>query len=361
VLDRTAFYPTSGGQPHDIGVLGAARVIDVIDEDQRVVHVTSAPVVIGPVRGAVDAARRRDHMQQHTAQHLVSALAADRLKWETVSVHFGPEHSTIEFATASVSDRQLADLERWTNDLVAEARPVTVSFEDAATAERTGLRKPSGREGEIRVITIADIDRSACGGTHVSRTSEIGPLLLLSTEKVRGNTRVAFLAGDRMLTQARSSDAVLATLARQLGCAVSELAALVPARQSELKTTRDQVAKLEQEVAVSRVRALYEATPPGEDGMRRIAVRAQDESAALLRAMVQAIAPLEHTLLVAIGGTPPTIYFASSGDSGIDAGARLKPALAAVGGRGGGSARVAQGTAASVEILEQVATAILAG
>lgn len=358
VLDRTAFYPTSGGQPHDTGTLGAVLVTDVIDEDNRIVHVTSAPVALGAVRGSVDPARRRDHMQQHTAQHLISALAADRLKWETASVHFGADHSTIEFATATVSERQLRDLEVWANALVADARPVTVSFEDAAAAEQAGLRKASGRSGEIRVITIADVDRSACGGTHVSRTSEIGTVLLTGVEKVRGNTRVGFLAGDRVLRHARESDAVLASLAAELGCAVNELGALVPARQLELKAARDQVGKLEQEVAAARLVALVNAATPGPDGSRKIVVQTTNESAALLRAMAQAVAPLEHVTFVVHGGSPATIYFATSADSGIDAGARLKPALANVGGRGGGSARVAQGTAPTAEALKAVVAAL---
>jgi alanyl-tRNA synthetase len=361
VLDRTAFYPTSGGQPHDTGLLGPARVTDVIDDGERIVHVTAVPVPLGATRGAIDSARRRDHMQQHTAQHLLSALAADRLKWETVSVHFGADHSTIEFASASISDRQLADLERWTNDIVAEARAVTVSFEDAAAAENAGLRKPSGRSGEIRVIAIAGIDRSACGGTHVSRSSEIGPVVVLGTEKVRGNTRVGFLAGDRVLAHTRAGDATLAALAREVGCAVDELGTLIPARQLELKATRDQVVKLEQEVAASRVDAMRNSTAPAANGLRRITYRAHDESATMLRAMAQAIAPLERTLFAAIGGSPATIYFATSADSGVDAGATLKAALAATGGRGGGSARVAQGTAASVDVLEQIAREVLNG
>jgi alanyl-tRNA synthetase len=359
VLDRTAFYPTSGGQPHDTGLLGPARVIDVIDEGGRIVHVTAASVPLGGVRGIVDSARRRDHMQQHTAQHLLSALVADRLKWETASVHFGADHSTIEFSTASVSDRQLADLERWANEIVAEARAVTVSFEDAVAAEHAGLRKASGRSGEIRVITIAAIDRSACGGTHLSRTSEIGPVILFGTEKVRGNTRVGFLAGDRAFTHAHTSDLSLAALARELGCAVTEIGALVPARQAELKTARDQVTKLEQEVAVSRIRALFAAAAPAADGLRRMTYRGQDESATMLRAMAQAVALLERTLFVAIGGSPATIYFATSADSGVDAASRLKSVLAAAGGRGGGSARVAQGTAGTVEVLERIVAEVL--
>lgn len=361
VLDRTAFYPTSGGQPHDTGVLGGARVTDVIDQDARIVHVLDAALALGPVHGAVDGVRRHDHMQQHSAQHVLSALAADRLGWDTASVHFGEDHSTIEFTVAAVSDRQTLELERWANDVVADAREVSIGFEDAAAADRMGLRKPSGRKGEIRVIVIADLDRSACGGTHVARTSEIGCIQLLHAEKVRGHVRIGFLAGGRVLAQARASGAALAGVARAMNCAVGELDALVPARQAEYKALRDQIAMLECEVAASRVDALVTATARDADGIRRIRHHASDESATILRTMAQAIAPLDHVMFAAVAPVPPTIYFATSADTGIDAGAVLKPMLAAAGGRGGGSARVAQGTAATRESLDDIATTVLRG
>ena len=361
VLDRTAFYPTSGGQSHDIGMLGSARVVDVIDADTRIVHVLEGNVPLGAVRGAVDGARRRDHMQQHTAQHLLSALAGDRYKWETESVHFGADHSTIEFATATASDRQLAELQQWANAIVGEARSVVVTFEDAAAADTAGLRKPSGRTGELRVITIEGVDRSACGGTHVSRTSEIGAVLVRGVEKIRGHLRVGFLAGARVLSHIQTADKTLDALAAALGCGVNQLEEIVAARQVESKSQRDQLAKLEQEVAGARVRALYDATVPSSDGVRRILHRGGDESAALLRLMAQGVGPLERAGLVIIGANPAALYFGTSADSGLDAGASLKPALAAAGGRGGGSARVAQGTAPTVEVLEHVAAAVLGG
>lgn len=357
VLDRTAFYPTSGGQPHDTGALGSARVLDVVDEDHRIVHVVDAPVPNGPVRGSVDAPRRRDHMQQHTAQHLLSALAADRLGWETVSVHFGPVHSTIEFGVRAVTEGQLVELGREANRVVAEARIVTVAFEDSAVA--TGLRKAPARSGEIRVITIDGIDRSACGGTHVSRTSEIGPVLLLGTEKIRDHTRIGFAAGDRVLARTRQSDAVLAAVAREMGCAVAEVPTLASARQEELKRARELVSALEREVAVSRLRLLHETTVPGPDGVKRILLRATGESPPLLRHMAQLVAGLSRAVFVAIETAPPTIYFATSADSGVDAGAGLKAAVGRAGGRGGGSARVAQGTAESAAMIEPLATELL--
>lgn len=359
VLDRTAFYPTSGGQPHDTGALGGAQVTDVIDEDRRIVHVVDAAVPLGPVHGTVDGFRRRDHAEQHTAQHLVSALAGDRLGWDTVSVHFGADRSSIEFATPAASDEQLRTLEHWANEIVAEARDVSISFEDATLAERTGLRKPSGRTGDIRVITIADLDRSACGGTHLSRTSEAGSVLLLGVEKIRGHVRIGFLAGGRVLAHARTNAALLAAVARDMSCAVDELEGLVPARQLEFKLLRERLAKLEDEIAASRLGALVEATAPDADGLRRLSHRVTDESPAMLRAMAQAVGLLDRVMFVAIAPSPPTIYFATSAGSGIDAGARLKPALAAVGGRGGGSARAAQGTAPTRPALDDVAATLL--
>jgi alanyl-tRNA synthetase len=359
VLDRTAFYPTSGGQPHDTGLLGGAHVIDVIDEDHRIVHVADAAVLLGPVHGTVDGFRRRDHAEQHTAQHLVSALAADRLGWDTVSVHFGADHSSIEFATPGVSGEQLRALEQWTNEIVGECRDVSIGFEDASIAERTGLRKPSGRTGDIRVITIAALDRSACGGTHLSRTSEIGSVLLLGVEKIRGHVRIGFLAGGRVLARAKADAALLSTVARDMNCAVGELDTLVSARQLEFKVLRERLTKLEEELAGSRLRDLLHATSADPDGMRRMVHHVTDESPAMLRAMAAAAGPLERLMFVAIAPSPPTIYFATSADSGIDAGDRLKPALAAAGGRGGGSARVAQGTAPTHSALDDVAARLL--
>ena len=360
VLDRTAFYPTSGGQPHDTGILGGARVIDVIDDEVGVVHVVDAPIELGPVHGRIDAARRRDHMQQHTAQHLVSAVATERFHWETVSVHFGEEHSTIEFDVASASREQLDEIERIANDVVAEARTVSVTFEDAEMVAPE-LRKTTERTGTLRIITIAGLDRSACGGTHVQRTSEIGPILLHGVEKVRNHVRVGFLAGGRALAHARASYAELESLAREMGCSVAELPGLVVARQREAKSMREEFAKLEGEVAVARIRSLFDATQPGSDGIRRIRHRASDESAAMLRQMAQAAGAMKQVLFVAISAAPPTIYFAASADSGVDAGPALKAALVAAGGKGGGSARVAQGTADAVEKLDQVAEGLLGG
>lgn len=357
VLDQTAFYPTSGGQPHDTGMLSHAHVIDVIDVGDQVVHVLDAAIPLGPVHGCVNAPRRRDYMAQHTAQHLLSAIAGDRLGWETVSVHFGAEHSTIEFAVAEASDAQLADLEQWTNDAVAEAHEVRVSFENAASAK--GLRKPPTRDGEIRVITIDGIDRSACGGTHVANTAALGPVRLTDAERVRDHLRVSFLASGRARAHARSRDALVRSLAQQLSCAVDELGELVPKRQEELLVARSRVDELERELAARKLAALVAVVVPDVAGLRRVVHRAETESAGMLRAMAQAAGAMERVLFIGTLTPPPSVYVGASADSGIDAGAALKAALHAVGGRGGGSARMAQGTAPDPGRLRDVINAMM--
>jgi alanyl-tRNA synthetase len=345
ILDQTAFYPTSGGQPHDLGMLGGIPVIDVIDAEDRIIHVLAAPLPLGEVRGIVDAARRTDHMEQHTAQHLLSAIAADQLGWETASVHFGADHSTIEFAVAQANDRQLTELAACAQAAVRAAMPVTVTFESAADAVAAGLRKAPPRDGELRVVTIAGLDRSACGGTHVASTAEIGPIVPTGTERVRGQLRVGFLAGGRVLAHLSARDALVAGLARALSCAEDELAALVPKRQGELQASRAQLAALEAELAVHRVRALLAGTTPGADGVRRVVLHATTESAALLKAMAQAVAAEPKAVLILV--STPSVVLGSSADSGVDVGALLKATIAAHGGKGGGSPRLAQGVVPS--------------
>ncbi len=153
-LDRTAFYPTSGGQPNDLGSLGGKRVLDVIDEADRIAHLVDGPVPEGPIQGSVDWARRFDHMQQHTGQHLLSAVLSDAFGYHTVSVHFGADTSSLDLDVGTVTADQVTEAERRANAVVFENRPVTISFEEAGAAD--GLRKASERSGTLRVITIAE-------------------------------------------------------------------------------------------------------------------------------------------------------------------------------------------------------------
>src|SRR5688500_13050091 len=203
-LDQTAFYPTSGGQPFDTGSLGGAAVTDVIDrEDGTVVHVVSGELKVGEVVSAeIDWARRFDHMQQHTGQHVLSAAFARLFGVRTESVHMGQLSSTIDLAR-EVTPSEVAKAEDDANRVVWEDRPVAIRFATAEEAASMGMRKESARTGTLRLIDVADYDLSACGGTHVERTGAIGAIAVGGSEKLRGGSRVEFLCGNRVVQRFR--------------------------------------------------------------------------------------------------------------------------------------------------------------
>jgi len=353
-LDRSAFYPTSGGQPHDAGELGGARVVDVVDEGDRVAHVLAVPLAFAPgaaVSGRVDWARRFDHMQQHTGQHLLSALFEELFGHQTVSVHFGDRYSTLDLSTEALSREHAARVERAANGMVLENRAVTVAFEDAASA--AGLRKGAERAGRIRVVTIDGVDRSACGGTHVRVTAEIGPVVIRRIERYKQFSRVEFLCGWRALARARADFDALSAIAATMTAAIDELPALISAQSADLRAADAERRKLTAELARHRARERYDAAGAGADGVRRLVERGatMDE----LRALAQALTALPRVLFAGVAaGPPPALLFAASADSGVNAGAALKAALAAHGGRGGGSPHVAQGSVADPVALEAV-------
>ncbi len=356
-LDHSAFYPTSGGQPHDLGTLAGVAVTDVVDEGDRVAHLMAAPVIADVVEGVVDWERRWDHMQQHTGQHLVSAVCADRFGWETVSVHFGPESSTVDLAVESIAPATVAELERLANAAVTENHPVTVGYEDAATA--VGLRKPSDRAGSLRIVTIAGMDRSACGGTHVRATGEIGPIVLRRTEKVRKTTRIEFLCGARAIARVRADYELLARMANGLSCSIDELGGIVAAQGDQLRALENERKRLDEEVSATRARDRYAALTPDADGVRRLVEFRAQGKVDEVRTMALAFAALPKAVYVAAVAAPPAILVAASDDSGVDAGRALKAALGTLGGRGGGSPRLAQGTVPDAAALDVVISALV--
>jgi alanyl-tRNA synthetase len=359
-LDRTAFYPTSGGQPNDRGVLGGVDVIDVVDEDDRVAHVLGAPYTgADAVHGEIDWARRYDYAQQHTGQHLLSGTFDALFDWPTVSVHFGDAISTIEFAAPGVSPAQLRRAEEYANALVSENRPVVVTFEDAATVAAR-LRRPSARTGMLRVVTIEGHDTSACGGTHLRATGEIGAILLRRAEKIRENVRIEFLCGARAIRRARADYDALSTVAAQLSAGVDEVASLVQSRLDEAKALASANRKLIEELSAHRARAQWESTAPTADGVRRL--RGGDSmSADELRAWAAACATLPATVAAGAVRATRTIAFAVSAELDANAGTLLKDVLQRSGGRGGGSSRTAQGTVPEDAHVNAVLDALLGG
>ena len=355
-LDRTAFYPTSGGQPSDRGVLNGTPVVDVVDEEHRIAHVLASPISGDRVTGGIDWTRRFDHMQQHTGQHLLSAIIAEQVGHATVAVHFGAESSTLDLDTGAVSPERVVEAERRANAVVAENRPVRVSFEDAASV--AGLRKASARQGTLRIVAIDDLDRSACGGTHVRATGEIGAVLVRKVERVKQLVRLEFLCGSRAIRRAREDHDLLARISGLFSAAPSELPALVESLRGELKEVQTDARDLAERLAGYRADELYAGAVPATSGRRVIVMREEGGTIDRLRGLAQAVARKPCAVFVGAMTTPPAVVLAASEDSGVDAGRVLKAVLEKAGGRGGGNPRLAQGTVPDQGAVEGLIRAV---
>lgn len=355
-LDRTAFYPTSGGQPFDTGRLGSVEVVETIDEDDDIVHVVSAPVASGTrVRGEIDWARRFDHMQQHTGQHVLSA-AFDRLfENRTTSFHMGAEVSTIDLAREATSD----ELERAVdeaNHVVWEDREVSVRFVSAGEAARLPLRKEPVREGTLRLVEISDFDLSACGGTHVSRTGAIGMIAVTQSERFRGGSRITFACGSRALRVFRGYRDAVAGAVRVLSVLPHELPSAVERAQLDSKDLRKTVSRLQGELAGHEAsRLLEDATLVGD---RRVVVQALEGwDAAGLKAIASSLVAQSGVVAVLVSaGNPVAVVVARSQDVALDSSKGLRMLLDRFGGRGGGRPELAQG-AGLVGKIEDILTA----
>jgi alanyl-tRNA synthetase len=359
-LDRTAFYPTSGGQPHDLGTINDIEIVEVLDEDDgRIAHLLSEPVEGSEVEGRVDWQRRFDHMQQHTGQHLLSAVLIELFDAQTVSFHLGVESSTIDIARPSLEPEEIRRALERANQIVFENRPVSVSFRHSS--EDLGLRKATEREGMVRIVAIDKLDRSACGGTHVRATGEIGSILIRRLEKVRGNVRVEFLCGMRAVKRAHADYEALAGIARSFSATLDEAPGLVTAQIGKLQESEKSRGKLAIELAQAKGRQLHADTLPGADGICRVR-RTSASSSDELRAEAQAFVSGGKAVFLALIDDPPALLLAASKDSGVNAGQLVKEAVSRVGGRGGGNPGMGQGSVPNRASLDSIAAELaLAG
>jgi alanyl-tRNA synthetase len=364
-LDRTAFYPTSGGQPFDTGTLAGIKVLEVVDEEDRIGHVLESPLVtvLEPpaaaieVDGRIDWTRRWDHMQQHTGQHLLSAVLIELFDITTVSFHLSADSSTIDISPPTLDSKRAEKVEERCAEIIAEARPIKITYEDSSAD--LGLRKASARTGTLRIVSIDapdkrdGLDKSACGGTHVRSTAELGPILIRKIDKIRGNARVEFVCGLRALRRARQDFKTLSEISRLVSVPFEETPALVAAQVERAKSFEKTAQRLAAELAQREGRELFEATASGPDGIRRVTQRGPIDDA--MRARAQAFVAGSRAVFLALCADPPSILLAASPDSGVHAGERVKAAVTAVGGRGGGNPGLGQGSVPSAGSLEAIA------
>jgi alanyl-tRNA synthetase len=349
VLDRTVFFATSGGQPHDTGLLAGVPVIDVTIRGDEIVHVTGRPLPAelaagAIVRGAIDMARRLDAMRQHHGQHLLSAAFFRTAKLETTAVHFGAERSTLDLARAA-SEPQIAAAAALANQIVLEDAPVTVHRVARADLGKFALRREPGVEAELlRIVEVEGFDATPCSGTHPRRTGQVGAIAVIgSPEKVKGGIRLTFVCGERALRDHHEKDAAVTSLARELSTSPDQLAAAIAKLRAGEKQARARAKSAEEALAKLEAKALAEkhSVIVVEDlGFDR-----SDESIGFLAAQLVALGRAavlgsvqresEIWLAVLVIAVPP--------GSGLDAAAALRAALPAIHGRGGGNTNFARG------------------
>lgn len=357
VLDETFFYPTSGGQPHDTGMLDRARVGDVRirESDGAVLHRLDAPLGEGPVQGIIDWSRRMDHMQQHTGQHILSAAFMKAAGAPTIGFHLGDDYVSIDLAARELDEARAAEAEELANAVVRTDLQVRAWFPSPDELATIPLRKAPEVDGDLRVVAIGEFDYSACGGTHVARTGEVGPIKLLRTERLTRGTRVSFLSGDRARADYARKHAIVRSLAGSLTCAPEEIGEAVARLESALQDTRREAA-LWKAAALDAEAARMESGAAAFGGVRVVVAAFEGRAADEVRELALKLTERDG-LIVLLGttGARTQLVFARSENVTRDLKPLLDRALAELGGGRGGGARVVQGGAAPADFARLTA------
>ena len=357
-LSRSAFYPTSGGQPHDTGGLDGTAVVDVqVGAEGAVLHLLAEPLPEqkGSVSGVIDWPRRYAHMQQHSGQHLLSQTFYRRLGLETVSVHFGDVLNTVDLEGPLLSAAQLANIETAANGMVWENRPIRAYWVNEEERAKVPLRRAPAVQGATRIVEIDKFDWSACGGTHVRRTGEIGLISLVRVEKHRGRSRVHFACGGRALADAAERRGLLAEAAGLLDSGVQDVPGLVSKQQEALRGAEREVKALQEGLVGYQARELL-ADAETAGGVRLVAEAMNDSEPESVQRLARAL--IAEPGVVALLGCAQrgkgTVVFARSEAISLHVGDLLRNTLKQFGGGGGGRPDFAQGGGVAADRLEDV-------
>src|SRR5829696_307270 len=357
VLDRTAFYPTGGGQPSDTGTLNGARVVECIDDgDNGVLHVVqgTAPARNATVRGRVDWSRRLDHMQQHTGQHILSQAFVTLFNAPTKSFRVLEASCEIDVELNNPATEIIERAVELANNVVWEDRAITIRNVTPVQAAELPLRKEPAREGDLRLIEIEDFDLTPCGGTHAYRTGEVGMIAVRSWERAKGLTRIEFVAGMRALADYRKANKSARDVAALFSTGRDDAPQLAAQMVEEHKEMNRRIRGLEELAAGIEAEKLLSAAKTNADGARVVAHVFEGREAEFLKKLAHALIanPQTIVLLGSRDKEAARLVFARSADALGDMNALMRDACALLDGRGGGKADMAQGGGKSVEHLE---------
>lgn len=347
-LDQSAFYPTGGGQPCDAGWLDEVPVVDVVEResDGAVLHVLTGPLPADEVQGRVDWTRRFDLMQQHTGQHILSAAFVERLEAQTVGFHLSDDYATIDVDRAPLSAEELQGVEDLANRIVFDNRPVEARFVSDEEVPSLVLRKPVTHQGPVRIVHIPGFDCSACGGTHVRATGEVGLTKITRTERRGEETRVEFLCGWRALRDYACKNTLVMDLARQFTVGHRELGETIQRLVEDLKETRRELHDTRDALLDAESAELWRQAP-SVGGIRVVKAHFPDRSPDDLKHLAQRLVSHEGTVALLGGGgavgQKGHFTFARSQDVDCPMGTLVRQACQMVGGGGGGRPEFAQG------------------
>ncbi len=359
VLDRTLFYPASGGQPFDTGRIDGAAVVEVAirESDQAVLHLLAQAININKVKCEIDWPRRFDHMQQHTGQHILSQAFLRAANAETVSFHLGSDSVTIDLNVERLSPAALDEAEEIANEAVISNLPVRAWFPTPDELALLSLRKTPDVDGPLRVVAIGEFDTNACGGTHVANTGEVGLIKILKLEREKKGTRVEFRCGARALADYRLKNALVNQLAADFTCGISEVTQSAAKLRAEAQSHHKEL-KAAREVLLAHEAAELAAAAPTSNGWRVVRQAWADRDPNEVRSLATQLAAWPGTVaLLGTSGAKAHLVFARAENVERDMNAALKTALATFNGRGGGNARLAQGGGVSAD-LSQVESAL---
>jgi len=355
LLDQTAFYPTSGGQPHDTGTLNGVPVIDVFeDEQQQIVHVLAQVLDTDRVEGKIDWTRRFDHIQQHTGQHLLSQAVLQVCGAETVSFHLGEDLSTIDVNQAEINAVALTAVENLANQVIYDNRHVIAHVVSQEEVQQFPVRKWPTVEDRIRIIEIRNFDYSPCGGTHCARTGEIGVITIKKWEHNKGGTRMHFVCGWRALRDYQQKTIIVRNLSKAFSTGEAELVQIVTKLQDEHKTLRRSQELLNQQLLAYEAQSLLaERERHGElSVLRKIFVDRAPKDLKFLANNVLERAPETVILFGSKAEGAASLFFLRSAASAGDMHHLMQTACGIMNGRGGGQPHQAQGGGTAVEKLE---------
>ena len=358
-LDETIFYPEGGGQPADLGRIGAARVLDVQSAGNDVRHYVDRDLPEGPVETSLDAPRRFDHCQQHTAQHLLTAVLLDQHGLATTSFHLGAASTSIEVRGPAPGRDDVRRFEREVNAHLREDRRVTTRWVDPDELPRLPVRSrglPEGHRGAVRLVEIEGLDLNTCGGTHVARLGEIQVVEIVGAEPARGGTRITFLAGGRVLAGMDRRREIEEALRARIGTAPVEFASIIDGWNDDRRRLERRVRELEAEVAEAAA-----ATIAAQDGDLLVAVRAGATAEALRTLATEVLRRRPEAVVVLAGGTdeaPGACFLVQAGSAGpadvAAIGGRVRDRLGA---KGGGRGAIFQGKGGTLVPADELARA----